>query len=174
MSVSKRACRVGVGGSETPWGNTTCCQQVTCTDPQHVLLSHVSEGTFTLMHQQRLCHLLLLFRASSSFTKKCNQLVTTMVRFKATLPVKTTTTMGYRGCAENTLINKTCSSIRRHILHKNGYKKHGLIAVLKCKAACSSGAINEVTVIIVKGEALQLQIAKQGSEFACWLQEAGM
>lgn len=102
-------CRVGVGGGETPWGNTTCCQQVTCIDLQHVLPSYVPGGTFTLMHPQRLCHFLLLFRASSSFTNKCNQLITTMVRFKVTLPMETTTTMGYRGRAENKLINKTCS-----------------------------------------------------------------
>lgn len=53
-----------------------------------------------------------------------------------------------------------------HAVQK-GLQDGGPCSVLKCKAACSSGAVNEVTVIIVKGEALQLQIAKRGSEFAC-------
>lgn len=53
------------------------------------------------------------------------------------------------------------------MLCKNGCKKHDLVGVLKGKAACTSGAINEVTLIIVKGEARWLQIAKLGSEFAC-------
>lgn len=40
------------------------------------------------------------------------------------------------------------------MLCKTSCKKHGLVAVLKCNAACTSGAINKLTVIIVKGEAL--------------------